>query len=73
MPRNAIGQDALLLQNVRLTYQAPSGNLEVAGWVRNLTNEVYKTLSFDSSGGPGFVGNLVGDPRTYGVSLKVSF
>jgi iron complex outermembrane receptor protein len=73
MPRNAIGQDSYLIQNVRLTYQAPSGNMEIAGWVRNVTNEVYKTLSFDASGGPGFVGNLLGDPRTYGISASVRF
>lgn len=73
MPKNTIGQEALLLQNFRLTYIVESGNIEVAGWVRNLTNEVYKTLAFDASAGPGLVGNLVGDPRTYGLSAKVKF
>lgn len=73
LPKNAIGQDALLLQNFRLTYQDPSGNFEVVGWVRNLTNEVYKTLSFDATGGPAFVGNLLGDPRTYGLSVQFEY
>jgi hypothetical protein len=41
--------------------------------VRNFTNEVYKTLAFDASAGPGLVGNLLGDPRTYGLSAKVKF
>ena len=51
----------------------PGEQLEVAVWARNITNEVYKTLSFDASGGPGFTGNLVGDPRTYGMTVKLSY
>jgi hypothetical protein len=52
---------------------APSEQLEVAIWARNLTNVVYKNLAFDASAGPGFVGNLLGDPRTYGVTFKVTY
>lgn len=73
MPENTIGQEALLLQNVRLTLSNEMGTFELSAWVRNITNEVYKQLSFDASAGPGLVGNLVGDPRTYGLSAKVSF
>ena len=49
------------------------GNVEVAGWVRNVTNEVYKTLAFDASQSVGFVGNLVGVPRTFGGSVTFQF
>ena len=73
MPENTIGQEALMLHNFRLTYSTQSGNVEISGWVRNLTNEVYKSLSFDASAGPGLVGNLLGDPRTYGLSARVNF
>jgi iron complex outermembrane recepter protein len=73
LPDNSIGQKALILHNIRLTYAVESGGFEIAGWVRNMTNEVYKTLAFDASAGPGLVGNLVGDPRTYGLSAKVTF
>ncbi len=73
LPEHTIGQKALLLHNFRLTYAVASGNLQVSGWVRNLTNEVYKSLAFDASSGPNLVGNLLGDPRTYGLSAKVSF
>jgi iron complex outermembrane receptor protein len=73
LPDNTIGQEALILHNIRLTYATASGGLEFAGWIRNLTNEVYKTLAFDASAGPGLVGNLLGDPRTYGLSAKVIF
>ena len=73
MPRNTIGQEAFLLQNVRLTFAPLEGDIEISGWVRNLTNEVYKQLAFDASGGAGLVGNLLGDPRTYGLSIKLSY
>ena len=73
MPQGTIAQNPLWLHNVRLSYKNVGGNLEVAGWVRNLSDETYKTLAFDASGGPGLVGNLVGDPRTYGLSVTVSY
>ena len=73
LPRNTIGQDAFTLHNIRLTYVNPTGNLEFSGWVRNMLNEVYKTQAFDASGGPALVGNLLGDPRTYGLSLKLTY
>lgn len=73
MPNRTIGQQPYWLHNARLTYRVPSGNIEVSGWVRNVTDELYKTLSFDASAGPGLVGNLVGDPRTYGLSVSLSF
>ena len=73
LPANTISQKPFALHNMSLRYKAPSDNLEVALWVRNLTNEVYKSLAFDASAGPGFVGNLLGDPRTYGVTLKLSY
>ena len=73
MPELAIGQEALILHNLRVTLTNETGSIELSGWVRNLTNEVYKQLAFDASAGPGLVGNLVGDPRTYGLSAKVSF
>ncbi|MEZ4281493.1 MAG: TonB-dependent receptor [Myxococcota bacterium] len=73
LPANTISQKPFALHNISLRYKAPSDNLEVAFWVRNLTNEVYKSLAFDASAGPGFVGNLLGDPRTYGMTLKLSY
>lgn len=73
LPNHTISQRAFALHNFTLRYQPPAEQLEVMLWIRNMTNEVYKTLSFDASGGPAFVGNLVGDPRTYGMALKLTF
>ncbi len=73
LPKFAIGQRAYTLHNARLTYRAPNDQIEVALWVRNLSNLVYKTLAFDASATGGLVGNQVGDPRTYGATVKFTF
>jgi iron complex outermembrane receptor protein len=73
LPEFAIGQPAYWLHNVRLAWRSASSQLELAFWVRNVTNEVYKTLAFDASEGANLVGNQVGDPRTYGVTLSLSW
>jgi iron complex outermembrane receptor protein len=73
MPKYAIGQRHYGLHNVRIAYRSPMAAIEVAFYVRNLTDEVYKTLAFDASSAANIVGNLVGDPRTYGVSFSIAF
>jgi outer membrane receptor protein involved in Fe transport len=73
LPEYAVGQRAFSLHNVRLAYRTPAGNMEIAGWVRNLTDEVYKTYAFDASVFSGVVLNFVGEPRTWGVSLSVNW
>ncbi|MEZ4331549.1 MAG: TonB-dependent receptor [Myxococcota bacterium] len=73
MPDFAIGQRGYVLQNVRLAYQTPEEGIEVAFWVRNLTDQTYKTLAYDASASAGLVGNLVGDPRTYGVQVALNW
>jgi outer membrane receptor protein involved in Fe transport len=47
--------------------------VEVAVWVRNLTDEVYRTFAFDASSFSGVTLNFVGRPRTIGVDFSVSF
>lgn len=73
LPKNTVAQNPYAIHNVRLTYRTASGTIEVVGWVRNLTNETYKTLVFDASSQAELVGNLVGLPRTYGLSVKFAF
>lgn len=73
LPDHTISERPLLLHNVRLTYRMADGGLELSGWVRNLTDEVYKSYAFDASSAANFVGNLVGEPRTYGLSVKLTF
>ncbi len=69
----SIGQRAFYLHNVRLAYRTPAGNIEVAGWMRNATDEVYKNFAFDVSA---FVGSTIqfpGEPRTIGFDVSILF
>jgi iron complex outermembrane receptor protein len=73
MPEYAIGQKAYGLHNARLAWRTPDEQIEIAVWVRNIEDEIYKTLAFDASGNANLVGYLVGDPRTYGVGASIRF
>lgn len=74
-PENSelVGQKALWLMNFRLTYKAPSENVEISGWVENLTDQAYTVDVFNLARFRGSILYAIGDPRTYGVSMKVSF
>ncbi len=73
LPDYAIGQKAYFLHNVRLAYRTPTGNVELAGWIRNVDDQVYKTFAFDASTLSRIVINFPGEPRTIGVDLTVNF
>ena len=73
MPEFAIGQEAYVLHNARVTFSSPEGEFQVAGWVRNIEDLTYKTLAFDASATGGLVNNQVGDPRTYGLSVTLTY
>ena len=48
LPDDTIAQPPFWLHNLRLAYRPPGGRIEIAGWVRNLTNQSYKTFAFDA-------------------------
>jgi outer membrane receptor protein involved in Fe transport len=73
LPEYAVGQRRYWLHNVRLSYRVPDGNIEIAGWCRNLTDQVYKTYGFDATSFAKVVINFVGEPRTYGLDFTVRF
>jgi len=73
LPEFTTGQRGYILHNFRLTYRPLDANLEVAGWVRNITDQRYKTFAFDVSQFSQVVLNLIGNPRTFGVDFKVTF
>lgn len=73
LPQYAIGQRAYALHDVRLTWTTPTGTVTVAGWIRNVTNEVYKENVRDLSTAFNYIANFIGDPRTYGVSASLKF
>jgi outer membrane receptor protein involved in Fe transport len=73
LPEETIAQPAFWLHNLRLAYRLPGGQIEIAGWVRNLTNEAYKTFAFDGSTFNATTIYFVGDPRTIGGSVVFNF
>jgi len=73
LPKQTISQPAFWLHNFRLSYRPAGGRFEIAGWVRNLTDEVVKTFAFDGSTFTDTTIYFVGDPRTYGLTVAVNF
>jgi outer membrane receptor protein involved in Fe transport len=73
LPKNTIGQQALWIHNVRLAYLTPDESIEVAGWVRNVSNETYKSFAADLTTFQRTTLYFVGDPRTFGVTTSVRF
>ena len=73
LPEDTIGQQAFWVHNARLAYTTPGGRVEIAGWVRNISDEVYKNFAFDVSTFQATTIYFLGEPRTYGVSMSVNF
>jgi iron complex outermembrane receptor protein len=69
----AVGQKALWLMNFRLGYTTPGEGVEIAGWVRNLTDQTYRVDAFNLARFRNSILYAIGDPRTYGVTLSVRF
>ncbi len=68
-----LSQDAFWLLNCRIAYKTPNDAIEIAGWVRNLTNEIYRVDVINLSAFRGSVLYAIGDPRTYGLSVQYNF
>jgi outer membrane receptor protein involved in Fe transport len=73
LPKDTIAQPSFWKHNFRLGYQPTSGRFEIAGWVRNLTDEEVKTFAFDGSTFTDTTIYFVGDPRTYGITAIFNF
>lgn len=66
-------QDPYWLLNARLGWRTTDGQIGIAGWVRNLTNEVYLANSLDATSGLSSYLDVYGLPRTYGVTINLQF
>lgn len=64
--------DGYSLLNGRIGFRADNG-WDVFLWGRNLTDEEYFEFLSAAPGGSGLFAGYVGDPRTYGVTLRGSF
>ncbi len=68
-----VGQSDLWLFNARLIYKTPSENVELSAWVENLTDQRYTLDVFNVARFRQSILYAIGDPRTYGLTLKVNF
>ena len=59
----------------KIGVESNDGRWRVSLWGRNLTDEVYKTRLFDLSGLTFVAQKLIslGQPRQYGIRLRLSF
>jgi iron complex outermembrane receptor protein len=74
LPDLALGQEGYWLHNVRLAYRPwEDGRIEIAGWVRNLTDREYKIDAFDVTEAYSLILEVWGEPRTYGGSVTFAF
>jgi iron complex outermembrane receptor protein len=61
-------QDPFWLLNLRLAYATPGENIEIAVWARNVANTVYRNNTLDATAGLSKYLDVLGPPRTYGVT-----
>ncbi len=66
-------QDAYAQLGAHATLSSKSGGRHISVWGRNLTNETYFTSRIDLRDAWGFDYNHLGAPRTFGVTLGLSY
>ena len=66
-------EDAYTKLNARLSWLSSDERWEIAAWVKNLTDEVYRIYAFDLTADLGYIQEVYAAPRTYGVSVGVNF
>jgi iron complex outermembrane receptor protein len=64
--------DGYALHNFRLGFRVQHG-LDISGWVRNATGTNYIQQLTVTSGNTGLIAAQLGDPRTYGGTIRVQF
>ena len=72
-PEATFGQKAFWTFNAGLAWTSEDERYEISGWVHNFLNEIYKTQSYDLSRGYQLTTDVYADPRTYGVTVNISF
>ena len=72
-PEGTFGQEAFWIFNASIGWSSENGGLEIIGWVRNFMDELYKGQSFDLTRGFGLIESVWADPRTYGLTVTLTF
>ena len=73
LPELTLGQPAYAIHNLRLSYRNADSNAEVSLWVRNLTDQRYKSYAFDATSFNAVILNFVGEPRSVGIDFALNF
>lgn len=71
-PSEYLNIDGYLLVNGRIGFRASPGTT-VSLWSRNLLNKDYYEQLLPAGGNAGHYAGVLGDPRTYGLTLRHSF
>ena len=73
LPENTIGQAPYWLHNLSFVFRPPVGNVTIEAWVRNLTDERYKSFAFDATNFQNITVYFTGEPRMVGGAVNVNF
>lgn len=73
LPANTIGQHSYWLHNLLFIYRPPVGNFTIEAYVRNVTDEVYKSFAFDATVFQKTTVYFTGEPRMFGGTLSLTF
>ncbi len=71
-PSQFLNIDGYALVNSRVGFRASNGT-SIFLWSRNLLNQNYFEQLLPAPGNAGQYGGVLGDPRTYGITLRYSF
>jgi iron complex outermembrane receptor protein len=65
-------EDSYAVYNASLGYETNDSRYQVVAWVRNLTDEEYRTYAIPVTS-LGFTQNMYGKPRWYGVTVSMNW
>jgi iron complex outermembrane recepter protein len=71
-PSKYLNIDGYALLNARAGFRAPLG-LTLFVWTRNLLNKDYFEQLLPAAGNAGHYAGVLGDPRTFGITLRYAF
>jgi iron complex outermembrane receptor protein len=70
-PSRVLNVEGYSLLNARIGFK--SDKFSIFGWARNLANKTYYEQLQAAAGNSGLYAGVLGDPRTYGVTLRYAF
>lgn len=71
-PSKYLNVDGYALLNARIGFRSPKG-ITIFLWSRNLTDTEYFEQLLPAGGNAGHYAGVLGDPRTYGLTLRYNF